>query len=318
VTVRALLSGGDGSDTEIDLSDWQPGGARSDQLVWIDVDRTDRHELKELERALGINDGLAEELTSIPTEPDARVHAHGIEVVILALAETLDDEPIPLRILCGDGWVITHHVDAVPFLDAHRERSQDGRDVGHLSSLEFLASLLDRHVDTFFEAAEALEARVDELDDAALRANGDLLGRLVAMRRRIAHVRGILTPHRELAAELLRPDFLHSTDDGAAAALNAVGQRLDRAGDAISRAREMLIGTFDVHMTRMAQRTNDTMRLLTLASVILLPSVVLAGIMGMNFKVALFDEPSLFYVVIGAMVLMAVATLAVARWRHWL
>jgi magnesium transporter len=44
-------------------------------------------------------------------------------------------------------------------------------------------------------------------------------------------------------------------------------------------------------MTRTAQRTNDTMRLLTLASVILLPSVVLAGVMGMNFKVGLFEDP---------------------------
>jgi Mg2+ and Co2+ transporter CorA len=80
----------------------------------------------------------------------------------------------------------------------------------------------------------------------------------------------------------------------------------------------MLLGTFDVHMTRTAQRTNETMRILTLASVILLPSVVLAGIMGMNFKVPLFDEPNLFWVVIGAMLAMAAATIGIARWRRWL
>ena len=51
---------------------------------------------------------------------------------------------------------------------------------------------------------------------------------------------------------------------------------------------------------------------------ILLPSVVLAGVMGMNFKVGLFEEPSLFWVVIGIMFAMAAATLGVARWRGWL
>ena len=71
-------------------------------------------------------------------------------------------------------------------------------------------------------------------------------------------------------------------------------------------------------LTRTAQRTNDTMRVLTLASVILLPSVVLAGVMGMNFKVGVFENPNLFWVVIGAMLAMAAATLAVARWRRWL
>jgi magnesium transporter len=317
VSLRALLSRADGSDVEIDLAEWTAERVRDDQLLWVDLDRPDEGELDELRRALALDDGLSDALASVPTAPDARVYARGTEVVILALATALEDDPVPVRILGGDGWVVTHRTADVPFIDEHWARIQDQRAIGVLTPLEFLASLLDRHVDTFFEAAEALEGEVDKLDDAALRATGNLLTRLVAMRRRIAHVRGILTPHRELAAELLRPDFLHSEDERASAALNAVGQRLDRAGDAMSRAREMLIGTFDVHMTRTAQRTNDTMRLLTLASVILLPSVVLAGIMGMNFKVGLFDQANLFYVVVGLMVLMALVTLAVARWRKW-
>ena len=80
----------------------------------------------------------------------------------------------------------------------------------------------------------------------------------------------------------------------------------------------MLIGTFDVHMTRTAQRTNDIMRVLTWTSVILLPAVVVAGIMGMNFQVGIFDRAELFWVVIGFMVATAVVTLLIARWRGWL
>jgi Mg2+ and Co2+ transporter CorA len=60
------------------------------------------------------------------------------------------------------------------------------------------------------------------------------------------------------------------------------------------------------------------MRVLTLASVIFLPAVLLAGIMGMNFAVDLFDRPELFWVVIGIMVATAAFTLIVARWRSWL
>jgi Mg2+ and Co2+ transporter CorA len=95
-------------------------------------------------------------------------------------------------------------------------------------------------------------------------------------------------------------------------------ERLERAIASIANAREMLIGTFDVHMTRTAQRTNDIMRVLTLTSVILLPAVLLAGIMGMNFRVDFFDRPEVFWVVIGGMVATAVVTLVVARWRGWL
>jgi Mg2+ and Co2+ transporter CorA len=204
------------------------------------------------------------------------------------------------------------------YLDDRRETIRDDRPVGRLSSVQFLVSLLDWHVDTFFSAAEKLEEEVDRLDDAALRSDRGLLHQLVRMRRRIARVRRILSQHREIFAELARPDFLPDLDSSEHEAIAGVARRLDRAGEAVAHTREMLIGTFDVHMTRTAQRTNDIMRVLTLASVILLPSVVIAGVMGMNFKVGFFDQPNVFWVVIGAMAAMALGTLGIARWRGWL
>jgi magnesium transporter len=128
----------------------------------------------------------------------------------------------------------------------------------------------------------------------------------------------MLTPHREVYAEFTRPNFLPSLDDGESRALADAAKRLERAIDAVANAREMLIGTFDVHMTRTAQRTNDVMKVLTLASVILLPSAVIAGVMGMNFKVGLFEDANNFFIVIGAMLALAVTTLGIARWRRWL
>jgi Mg2+ and Co2+ transporter CorA len=138
------------------------------------------------------------------------------------------------------------------------------------------------------------------------------------MRRRIARARHLVASHRELFAEIQRPDFMPEKDTGDAELLSAVAQRLDRAGEAVANAREMLIGTFDVHMTRTAQRTNDIMKILTLASVILLPASVVAGVMGMNFRVGFFENPDLFWAVIAGMAAIATGTVGFARWRGWL
>jgi uncharacterized membrane protein YfcA len=51
------------------------------------------------------------------------------------------------------------------------------------------------------------------------------------------------------------------------------------------------------------------MKVLTLVSVILLPATVLGGIMGMNFQVGLFDQAWVFWVVIAAMLGIAVVVL---------
>lgn len=318
MSIDAILSRADGSDESVDLASWTPRRIRRDELLWIDLVAPSPQELETVRRALSLHDDSVGCLRDDPGDPAAAVRSDGVDVVIQAPGEHLDDEPRRLRVVVGDEWVVTCHREPLRFLEQHRQAIQDQREVGRLTPVEFLVSVLDWHVEAFFTAAEALEAEVDDLDEAALRTEDDLLRRLVEMRRRIAGVRRMLSPHREVYAELARPDFLPGVEDRERDALQAVAARLDRAADAIANAREMLIGTFDVHMTRTAQRTNDVMKVLTLASVVLLPAVVLAGVMGMNFRVPLFDDPNMFWVVIGVMVVLAIGTIAAVRWRGWL
>lgn len=317
MSIEAVLSRGDGSDERVELTR-TPHRPAADELLWIDLADPTHDELGTVRTALGLEDGAGEALREERTSPSARVLDGAVEIVVLSLPDSRSRHPVPLQVLLGNGWAVTRHAEPMALLDEHRERIHDQREVGLLSPVEFLVSLLDWHVDSFFAAAEQLEGAVDELDDAALRRDDDLLSDLVGMRRQIARVRRIVASHRELFAELARPDFLPELDEREHAALDRVETRLERAAEAVGHVREMLIGTFDVHMTRTSQRTNDIMKVLTLASVILLPASVLAGVMGMNFQLGIFDNPSLFWVVIGVMVAVAVATLAVARWRSWL
>jgi magnesium transporter len=317
VSITAVLFRGDGSDNDVELAGEAIRIAK-DELLWIDASSLEADELATARESLGLSDRVIAALEARPRGPGAAVLDGAVEVVVRALADGAGGDATTVQVLIGNEWIITHHARPVPYLEQHREKLRDDRPVGRLSPVQFLVSLLDWHVDSFFNAAEELEAEIDRLDDAALRTERNLLARLVEMRRRIARVRRVMVPHREPFAEIARPAFLPDLDPGERGALEAVAGRLEQAAEAITNTREMLIGTFDVHMTRTAQRTNDIMRVLTLASVVLLPSVVLAGVMGMNFKVWIFDQPDLFWVVVGIMVAMAVATLGVARWRGWL
>jgi Mg2+ and Co2+ transporter CorA len=59
------------------------------------------------------------------------------------------------------------------------------------------------------------------------------------------------------------------------------------------------------------------MKVLTLTSVILLPGALIAGVMGMNFRVGLFDATWLFYVVLVVIAAIAPLTIGVAKARDW-
>ena len=163
----------------------------------------------------------------------------------------------------------------------------------------FTAGLLDAILTAYFRQIEAIEREIDDLDELAVRRRG---GRLVPRRDRPdpapdrptapgprAEPRG---PAPARAAGLRAPPI--SAPSGPASL-----QRLERAIDGVENARELLVGSFDLYLGRASQRTNDVMKVLTLVSSIALPAVVLAGVMGMNFKLPFFDESTNFFVVIG-------------------
>ena len=319
MSIRALLSRSDGVDEAVDLNTWNGRRVREDELLWIDAQAPSDAERQLIAPALSLEVATLDALGNGAAVPDARVLRDGIMVTVQTLAANLSDPPIALHVLIGRHWAVTWHADEIEFLDEHHERIQDGREVGRLTAVLFLVEVLDWHLDTYFAAAEELEREVDDLDEAALRGDEkNMLERLVMMRRRISRVRHLLGVHRDMYAEIARPDFLPAPEPREAEALAAVSHRLERATEAVANAREMLIGTFEVHMTRTAQRTNDVMKLLTFVSVILLPAGVIAGVMGMNFQVGFFENPNLFWVVVGAMVAIAVTSVAVARWHDWL
>lgn len=318
MSINALYARGDGRDELVDLADWKPRRIPHDHLLWADAVAADADDLDVLRRALKLSDETVDAIADGPSVPSAIVLEDGIRITVMTPGAGPQDDPVPMQVVLGDEWVVTAHAARVPFLDEHRERVRDEREVGLLTPIQFLAAVLDWHVAAFFRLAEALEREVDELDDAAMGTDRELLRRLVAMRRRIARARHLVASHRELFAEIQRPDFMPEKEASDAELLSSVAQRLDRAGEAVANAREMLIGTFGVHMSRTAQRTNDIMKVLTLASVILLPASVVAGVMGMNFKVGLFENPDLFWAVIAGMAAIATGTIGFARWRDWL
>ena len=88
---------------------------------------------------------------------------------------------------------------------------------------------------------------------------------------------------------------------------------------AVESARDLVLGSFNVYSTRVAQRTNDTMKVLTLVTVLLLPGSLIAGLLGMNVVVPLNkDEPASFWIVVAGVATLAVVIIAVARRRGWL
>jgi len=87
VSIRALLSRADGSDSEIDLRDLGSGPVKRDELLWVDVAAATGDEVEAMRRALGLSEDAASAVESVPAKPNARVLDDTVEVVVLALGD---------------------------------------------------------------------------------------------------------------------------------------------------------------------------------------------------------------------------------------
>jgi magnesium transporter len=327
VTIRAWLFDAEGQDQEVEPSpDVVPAGG-TDRLLWVDSDARGEDELARLGELFGLGASLLARLGTAQDRPSLTQYPKHIHLSVGTMeppgaddrgGEIVRPERQGLDLLAGAEWVVTVHDGPLAATDRLMEGLEGETRLGALEASDFLAAIIDSVIVGYHRTVEALEREIDQLDEIALRGRrqDDVLGRLVDLRQRIGAVRRSLAPKRGAFAPLARPDMALHEELGRP--WPELLDRLERALDSVEHLRDSLLGTYVIYMGRLAQRSNDVMKALTILSAILLPSIVLAGVMGMNFKVGFFDEPSDFFVIIALMGAMAVVILGIARWRDWL
>jgi Mg2+ and Co2+ transporter CorA len=307
---------------EIPLDSIHGWSGSKDQLLWVDIvgdaDR-ETEALAEIDDRLGLDGKLRESSERGPTGIRFSGRAIGITVIGRGGEPGEATAGTPLHLVAARDLVVSLHPGPMAHLDEPVEIVAGDPRFGRLDAGTFLGLLLDGMLDGYFREVEVVEQAIDQLDTRALAAKrvAPLTDDLVAVRRRIATLRHELAPQREVFAALVRP-VEEDPPSPIGWPWSGLNDRLERALDAIEQVRDQLLGSFDLVMTRTGQQTNDVMRVLTVISSVLLPSVVIAGVMGMNFKVAFFDDPSNFLVVLGAMTALALGILGVARLRGWI
>ena len=95
-------------------------------------------------------------------------------------------------------------------------------------------------------------------------------------------------------------------------------QRTDQALQQLETTREMIVSSFDVYTTWTAHGTNKVMKVLTISSVALLPSTLLASVMGMNSLPHALTGAGAFLMTTIAMACLVITVVAFAHHRGWL
>lgn len=324
--VRILLFDADGNDQVLDEAAIDPSTLGERQLLWVDVEDEDAEVadavVQRLVRRLRLGPAAPALLRQLDGRP--RLHNVGdwflVQVTAVEHGGALQFTGRTLVIVCMHNVVLTLHRGPLAFLDQLREREHAETRLGSLSAESFTASLLDWQIESYLHAVTDFEAAVDRLEVGILasKVQRESLPQLAKLRRGASRLRRMLAPHRHVFGALARPDFRPDADEAEDRQFRALEQRFERAMDAVENARELVVGSFELFTTRTAERTNNTMRVLTFVTVLLGSLAVAAGVLGMNFNAPFFQSGGFgFWMAIGGMALTVALAVAFARWRRW-
>jgi magnesium transporter len=293
-------------------------------ILWIDLDRADRAQIEETVDTLDLAAASRERLTDGDTRPyfgdfDSYLH-------VTAFAPVRRDgqaECVKVECLVSRHWIVTVHETPIEVFDDFRERmTRSSGDVGRLDGVEFLADMLAWVLEAYLDEFEAIELALEKFDERAMQDETDdaesEVRRLVELRQQIGRLRRALVSHRGMFLALARPELEAITSSEHGQRFQMLRGQLEEVVQVARDSRDAVFGSFDVLIARGELRTNEIMKILTLGALLFLPGALIAGILGMNFKIGLFETGWYFWVVCAGIVALALATLGIARARDWI
>jgi magnesium transporter len=308
--------------TQLATLSQRPKRLNGSRLLWVDIDRRTQASADEVAAAFDLEETTRRRLASsegraVFLDAGRYIHVTTYSPCNEANRET---ELTALECVVGKNWVITAHDRSLDVLEEFADRVSGSGDTGSLDGPAFLATLLEWVLGAYSAAFERLEQRLEEFDVHAMRGHGDDedIETLVEMRQKVGELRRAPAAHRSALTALTHPELEALGNDASGERFQSLLLRFESTVQEARDARESTVGSFDVLIARTGNRTNHIMKVLTLTSVILLPGALIAGVMGMNFKVGLFEDSWMFYVVLAVILALAPLTVAIAKMRDWI
>lgn len=309
---RALLYDAAGHDRKVDdLNKLDPSSLGSEQLLWVDVSEFGDGQVHGLPPHLPISEVSLEELDGLQIFDDHYRFAIRLQ----------DNGGSKLGFVVGKTWLLTLSKARPSFFDEFIEADRGETLKGKMSPTALMATLLIRQLEAFRKEVASVDNAIDKLDETILRSREKRtpLGALAVLRRRVAGLRTGLGDQRAVIQSLIGPDFFAHVPSADQPFLVETNRVFERMEDDVNRARDTVIGSFELYASRVAQDTNQLLKALTIVTVITGIVGAVAGVFGMNFDTSIpHTGMNGFLVVTGTMLITSVALVAVAIWRRWI
>jgi magnesium transporter len=287
-------------------------------LLWVDIEGITEAETALIERLFKFHHLAIEDCVSPQIHPPKIddfddylfVIAHGINHV----SESETVETAELAIFLGANFVVSNHdVHLYSIESVQHLVEADGRPMRR--GADFLAhALIDALVDNVLPTIDRMSDIAEEIEEEVIhQPQQATLEAVLKLKRSTLRVHRVMAPQREVLNRLSRGEFPVVKTE-AQIFYRDIFDHLVRIEDLNQNIRDRADNALSTYLSSVANRQNETMRVLSIVATIFLPLTLLAGIYGMNFEYM----PELewrwgYFAVLGIMGVVIASVI----WRFW-
>lgn len=258
-------------------------------VEWVNFDGI--HDVEMIERIgahYSINMLVLEDIVNSSQRPKFEDYDDYVYVVLRMLIhdeKRNETESEQVSIILNHERVLTFQEKESDDFESIRDRIRKKKGRLHKMGPDFLCySIIDYIIDNYFTVLEKIGDRIDILEEEVLgQTEENTIQKLHALKRDTLAIKKSLWPLRDILSIMLKPGSTIVREETKLFLRDAYDHTVE-AIETVEVYRDFISGLLDINLSRMSNRMNEIMKVLTLISTIFMPLTFIAGVYGMNFK----------------------------------
>jgi magnesium transporter len=227
-----------------------------------------------------------------------------------------------LDLFLGPDYLVTLPNIPLPPLTAmferYREKADLREEVFSKGSGYLLYKIVDTGVDASFPMLRKTGLKLERLEDDIFEGKSSEIVRDISdTKQEIINFRKITRPQRAVLRDLERTKQRYLQEE-LEIYFDDISDAAERIWDTLENYKEVIEGIESTNESVLSHRLNDSFRILTAASVVLLPLTLIASIFGMNVHFPGEGEAITFFLILALMAAMLGGLVVLFRRRGWL
>ena len=229
---------------------------------------------------------------------------------------------VELDLFLGPDYLITLPNIPLPpiaaMFERYREKADLREDVFSKGSGYLLYKIVDTGVDASFPMLRKMAVKLERLEDDIFEGRSSEIVRDISeAKQEIINFRKIVRPQRAVLRDLERTKQRYLQEE-LEIYFDDISDAAERIWDTLENYKEVIEGLESTNESVLSHRLNDSFRVLTAASVVLLPLTLIASIFGMNVRFPGEGETVTFFLILALMAGLLLTLVVLFRRRGWL